>query len=124
MDNGFITNPLRSKTCGFTLPYGFWADLWGSTDFRGAENLAREVDYGLGWSDGQNIDVGVFYFDFAKLFSDEEYGDVIRPHVELFKSFSLNDSHNLTPYVRLEYLIATYMTGDNSALFGLHGPAT
>lgn len=119
VDNGVAVHdePVGQLDLWFSLPHGLWADLWASTDFNADENGAREVDYGAGWANDW-LGVGVFYFDFAGLFSQEEFGDVVRAHVQVSRALKLGGNHSVVPLARFEYLYATEDSDENSAVFG------
>lgn len=112
LDNGnTATNKAVSQTDFFlTLPYRLWVDLWGSTDFHG---FVGEVDYGLGWR-GEWFDGGIFYYDFSGLFRQDNFGDVVAAHGEIFHRFRLNEQNSLVPFAKFQYVYATSDSDKNS----------
>jgi hypothetical protein len=121
VDNAVVPHddPVVQTDLWFTLPHGFYADLWLSTGLDGKNNGGREANYGAG-NRGTFWDVSLFYFDFADLFSKKAFGDVFSARLELFKRFELNESNGITLFARPEYLLATYKPADNSGAL-IHG---
>lgn len=96
---------------------GLYVDLWGSTGFDGKENFGREINFSTGYADA-NVDVGAAYYNLVPLESFS--GDVFDLYTETHHRFNL-DSHALTPYAKVNGLIATTDAGRNSAFIGALG---
>jgi len=95
-------------------PSGFYVGGWHSTgidkDVRG--NDGAEIDIYLGWSGtiewidthfakDVEIDVGITYLDIPTLLNTK--GDFLQPYVGVKKTFVLNESHEVAPYLRFEF---------------------
>ncbi|MFH0890575.1 MAG: hypothetical protein V1856_00905 [Candidatus Liptonbacteria bacterium] len=96
----------------FSLPRGFYADLWGSTGLDFEPNPGREIDWTLGWTKG-GVDVGVAYFDFDTLFSGRK-GDICRFYSRYTRTLPVK-RFKLEAYGKAEYYHSTVEPSRNSA---------
>lgn len=97
--------PVVQGDLWWTLPRGFWADMWYSTDFQLQDNFGRELDYGFGWS-GDHVQVGGYYFDIMQQFTGNPDGDVVDIFVKWSTSIELG-SNRLSPFIEANYFFMT-----------------
>lgn len=112
--------PVIQGDLWFTLPKGFWADIWYSTNPKFQENFGREIDYGFGWSN-KNVSAGFYYFDLMKQFSTAAIGDVTMTYVKALWPTGLGRRHQLTPYVEANYFYATQDLKANNGSYPMIG---
>ena len=112
-------DPVIQGDVWWTLPHGFWADVWYSTTPTFEPNFGREVDYGAGWAN-EHVMVGFYYYDLYEQFSTDSIGDVTETFVKA--SWPIKErQHQITPYVEANYLYATRNQRANNGAFPMAG---
>ncbi len=92
----------------FTLPNNFYFEFWhsaGTNDSDLSSDFGDEIDWILGKSfklKNFNIDLGIAYYDYVDLLKMPK-GDVVHPHFEINKTFSLLQNLTITPYSRIKF---------------------
>ncbi len=113
-NNGAVlyNKPVVQTDVFVLLPRGFYADLWWSTglDSTFSNDGGDEIDWNVGWSGqigaGVVFDVGVSFLDLAELFRGRgPIPDFVQPYTGIEKTFTPSESHSLTPYLRIEFLL-------------------
>ncbi len=100
-----------------SFPNGLYVDLWGSTGFDGKENFGREIDITAGWAN-RHFDFGVSYYKLIPL-NDISAG-LMDIYAETHHILKFGD-HTMTPYVKVDGMIALKDVGDNSGFIGAVG---
>lgn len=109
----FYGDPVQQSF--FTLTCGAWNfDVWHSSDVEDSDlwenDFGHELDLTLFWtrSLGQyDVTAGVAWF----ILADIAGGDVVRPYVEVGRSFRTSSKYSLRPYVSLETYESTTSVG-------------
>lgn len=100
-------HPVLQTDLYFSLPRGFYFDVWhsaGMEDANLSSDFADEIDYTAGWSGrlrGLRLDMGFGYYDVHKLL-DSPRGDVMELFVNVSRQLDVSMAHNLTPWLKLQ----------------------
>lgn len=105
--NLVCTIPCNQTDLFWSLPKGFYVDLWVSAALDGGRNNGQEIDYSVGWSNDR-WDVGVSLYDLNRVMSVEN-PDILNFHVETRRGVKVF-GQEATVFLKQENLLVTRET--------------